>query len=286
MPTWNRSCRTLLAALVAVAVAAFAATGTTRAGDSGVTCGFDAAMHNLTVTFHYDHAEARIFRDGRDLVVDDFIGPRGCAGMEDPTRFNTERVSVRNQAPSTMGFRLYLQLQGGPFAPGFTGEGLGSSEIEFAVSFPAGSRSWVWVSGRKGRDRIILGRLADDEGANLNAAEDADDSDVTLTGGSFLVHASRGADVVSGRGGGGFIGPYGRPVVALGDRGDDLLKGGPKGDRLIGGSGHDTIKGGRGKDLLRSRDHERDRVRCGPGVDVAEVDRIDRVRGCEHVQTS
>ncbi len=128
--------------------------------------------------------------------------------------------------------------------------------------------------------------LARGQGANLNAAEDVDDPDVTIRGGAPLVSGFRGADVISARGrGGAFIGPFPWSVFAFGSRGDDLLIGGPNRDYLIGGRGHDTMKGGHGGDFLGARDGARDVVRCGRGSDIARVDRIDRRRGCEDVRT-
>jgi Ca2+-binding RTX toxin-like protein len=295
----------LLASLATLAaIATFAATSTTDAGTrAGVTCRFDIATHRLTVTFHNDDANGGIVRDGDHLVVEDVFGPLGCAGTQDPTRFNTERVRVRGRAQSVDDLEFKLDLREGPMAPGLGDEGDGSSEIEFAVSFPAGSASRVPIHGRQVPDRIVLGDLAHRRGANLNALEYVDDSDVTIRGGTFLVYGFGGADVVSARGGGGFIGPYPGSLFAFGQRGRDLLTGGPKrdylwgmggddlltagrkGDYLKGGQGHDAMKGGRGGDFVHARDNTRDKVRCGRGSDNANADRIDRLRRCEDVHT-
>jgi Ca2+-binding RTX toxin-like protein len=62
--------------------------------------------------------------------------------------------------------------------------------------------------------------------------------------------------------------------VLFGGRGNDLLDGGRGCDRLYGGPGNDT---------LRARDGQQDVVDCGPGFDVAHVDRVDRVSACERV---
>jgi Ca2+-binding RTX toxin-like protein len=105
---------------------------------------------------------------------------------------------------------------------------------------------------------------------------------VRIRKGRFLVG---GFNVVSGRGGGGFIGPYRRSLFAVGTPGDDRLSGGPKRDYLIGRGGHDTMHGGGGEDFLRARDKTRDVVRCGRGADIAKVDRVDRLRRCEDVRT-
>jgi hypothetical protein len=75
--------------------------------------------------------------------------------------------------------------------------------------------------------------------------------------------------------------------------GADILRALAGGDRVVGGFGPDRLVGGRGSDLLvaasgndivYARDGDPDRVSCGPGDDVAFVDRRDRVRGCESVR--
>lgn len=78
-----------------------------------------------------------------------------------------------------------------------------------------------------------------------------------------------------------------------GGAGNDLLDGGPGADRIagatgndriVGGAGRDSLAGGPGNDRVNARDRTRDSVRCGPGVDVAIVDRTDVVaRDCERV---
>lgn len=279
--------RALFASLATLAAfTAFAGTGTTQAGTrAGVACRFDVATHRLIVTFHNDDANGGIVRDGDALVVEDVFGPIGCAGAQDPTRFNTERVRVRARAANVDDLEFEIDLTAGPFAPGFSDEGDGSSEIEFSIPFPAGSGSRVPIHGRWGPNRILLGHLPHRQGANLNAAEDVDDPDVTIRGGKFYVQGGGRADVISAQGGGGFVGPYSKPVFAAGAPGGDLLTGGPKRDYLIGGRGHDTMKGNGGRDFLRARDHRRDVVRCGRGRDLAKVDRIDQVRRCEDVFT-
>ena len=78
-----------------------------------------------------------------------------------------------------------------------------------------------------------------------------------------------------------------------GNAGDDLLVGGSGNDRLSGGAGEDRLTGGpdrnrllggSGNDRLNARNGSFDRVNCGRGRDVARVDRVDRVRGCERVR--
>jgi len=66
---------------------------------------------------------------------------------------------------------------------------------------------------------------------------------------------------------------------------DDVLYGRSGNDGLRGGPGRDILDGGPGNDTIQARDGGRDEVRCGPGNDLALVDRRDHVaRDCEHVR--
>ena len=49
----------------------------------------------------------------------------------------------------------------------------------------------------------------------------------------------------------------------------------PGNDRLLGGAGNDSIK---------ARDGQRDTIDCGPGRDIAIVDRLDRATHCEVIR--
>ncbi len=80
-----------------------------------------------------------------------------------------------------------------------------------------------------------------------------------------VLYGTAGDDVIHGRGG------------------DDVIRGLRGDDVLIGGRGRDRILAGPGDDRIRARDGARDVVRCGPGRDVALVDAVDRVTGCERV---
>jgi hypothetical protein len=98
----------------------------------------------------------------------------------------------------------------------------------------------------------------------------------TLAGGARadrLVGTS-GADLLYGEGGNDTL---------LGGRGNDVLFGGRGADVLDGGRGLDRLYGGPGNDLVKARDGARDVVDCGPGRDLAFVDRLDRTSGCERV---
>jgi Ca2+-binding RTX toxin-like protein len=98
-------------------------------------------------------------------------------------------------------------------------------------------------------------------GRTLAGAENAD----RLTGTAF-------GDVLLGRAGND---------VLRGLAGNDVLRGGAGNDRLDGGPGGDLLLGGPGNDTIRAQDGQRDTVDCGPGHDIAYVDRVDKITHCE-----
>jgi Ca2+-binding RTX toxin-like protein len=70
--------------------------------------------------------------------------------------------------------------------------------------------------------------------------------------------------------------------TAVGSAAPERLEGGDGEDYLDGAGGVDDLSGGAGGDVLRARDGGPDRVGCGPGRDLAIVDRVDRVESdCE-----
>jgi Ca2+-binding RTX toxin-like protein len=102
------------------------------------------------------------------------------------------------------------------------------------------------------------------------------------------------------------VGGGGNDVLKAGDT-NDTVDGGPGDDIVEGGLGNDTVVGGPGKDMIMgdssashcgisscqiafgndtidARDGEADQVDCGIGEDVARVDAIDTVTGCETVE--
>jgi Tol biopolymer transport system component len=92
----------------------------------------------------------------------------------------------------------------------------------------------------------------------------------------------------------------GKPATISATPGRDLLPnlGGPDVIASLGGNDviktpfsktdrsrtHDTVCGGPGNDKLVTVDRSRDVVDCGPGMDSAVVDAIDRVKHCERVK--
>jgi Ca2+-binding RTX toxin-like protein len=142
------------------------------------------------------------------------------------------------------------------------------------------------IVGTRARD-VILGGSGNDRirarsGGDLVCAGPGNDR-VLGGGGNDRLFGQAGNDVL--------FGGSGRDVLR-GDRGNDRLYGGAGNDRVFGGPGNDRIdpgpgrdrvNGGAGNDRIFSVDGRRDVIDCGPGRDVAIVDSVDRVRGCETV---
>ena len=55
-------------------------------------------------------------------------------------------------------------------------------------------------------------------------------------------------------------------------------------DRLRGTAGTDRVLAGPGNDLIVSRDHRRDIVSCGSGLDRVVADQLDQLGGCERIE--
>ncbi len=70
-------------------------------------------------------------------------------------------------------------------------------------------------------------------------------------------------------------------VEVQGGGGVDRIRTGEGADRITGGRGTDAIDAGAGDDEVDAVDGRRDRVNCGEGNDVADVDPVDLVTGCE-----
>jgi hypothetical protein len=128
-------------------------------------------------------------------------------------------------------------------------------------------------------------------GEGLYGTEEADEltgtsrSDVLMGHyGDDILRGLAGNDVISGDVGDDEIFGGGGGDGLVGGSGKDLIDGGDGNDELIGGPDKDRLIGGAGDDRIEARDGERDVVKCGPGKDVAFVDKKDEVKGCEKVR--
>ena len=143
---------------------------------------------------------------------------------------NTDTIEV-----SATGGTLVIDLSGGPFAPGQTQESSGQSEIEFTGNLGSGT---LRIDGSDGADTIAAGT----DGVNLNADENADDVDVTLTTVSMMVvNGGSGNDklIWDGQEGTGSISTISGAFD--GGDGNDLLAGSAADDTIAGGPGTDTV---------------------------------------------
>jgi Ca2+-binding RTX toxin-like protein len=148
-----------------------------------------------------------------------------------------------------------------------------------------GTRHADRLLGRAGRDKLAGGGGTD-----------------TLIGGKGRDHllGGRGPDTLDGgRGRDGLRGGRGDDILnggrgrdnLRGGRGDDQLLAGPGGGVMTGGPGSDEFNeingelvGAEGNDRILARDGTQDAINCGPGNDVAVVDRSEEgVFDCETV---
>jgi hypothetical protein len=122
--------------------------------------------------------------------------------------------------------------------------------VKVSVALGAGANVLV-VLGSNAPDHVAAGT----KGVALSARVTG--RDIRLEGVTELrVRAGAGADVVTTAGSSvadappSVGGPFPAPVLVHGDAGDDVIGGGPFGDRLGGGGGSDIVAGGAGADAL------------------------------------
>ena len=225
-------------------------------GNEG-TAGGDDRIHggpgNDTLTGDTPNGGAVIGKDtldggpGRDTVKDDWYRFDGAGGDEDP--------------PPSVTFD-------GKANDGRPGEGdnvTGVERIESGV--PHSGKATTLVGDNGPNDFLLLFTNGNVKGQG--GADDIEGSDYPdwLDGGSGPDHlyGGFGDDVITG-------GP-GRDTI-LGDR-DPACEVGPIFGSCTIGTGNDTIY---------ARDGVADSIDCGPGADVAYVDRADTTRRCEKVK--
>lgn len=229
-----------------------------------------------------------------DLATSHLGSKQPCGAA---TTSNTDLVLIQGGGQAGV---LFLADQGaGPFAPGFTAEPTGVSEIEFEFH-PSGA--FVFI-GTPAPAVVRLGTA----GANVNGDDDVDvtlfstpagfgyvggpgDDDIAATGGlgtgdpatlEFVGNGGGGDDVLAAGAGRAFLEGFG---------GDDVVRGGPKGDVLTGGGGDDRVVGGAGRDRIEGKAGDdrllgkrgKDRINGGPGRDrCAGGPGKDAVEKCE-----
>ncbi len=185
------------------------------------------------------------------------------------TTTNTDSISITGGVGTTQ--TLVLDMSGGAFGPGATGESSGTSEIEIATSLGDATDAIV-VKGTPGDDTIRIGQ----SGLNLNSDTDVD---VTFAPLPALISVSGlgGANVLYAKGGSGTGSIFlGNVILTAGDDPGNVLDasagatnqlvGGASNDVLNGQIGSDTISGGGGNDTIVGNDGS-DEITGGPGLD-------------------
>jgi hypothetical protein len=153
-----------------------------------------------------------------------------------------------------------------------------------------------FLSGGDGIDSLLGGAGNDslNSGPGIDRL-DAGDGDDFLSGedGSDLLLGGAGNDSLAGGNGDDSLnsGP-GEDTLDGGPGGDyvdggpgfDVANGGPGDDLVAGGADPDRVNGGPGIDQLDTRDGVRDLVDCGGGRDLAIVDPVEVILGCDDVR--
>lgn len=94
-----------------------------------------------------------------------------------------------------------------------------------------------------------------------------------------------GSDTMTGDNGPDYIASGAGNDKLFGKGGNDSLQGQAGADRIDGGPGRDKMYGGPGGDRINARDGKPgDLLNCGPGRDVALINRGDTTRGCEVIK--
>jgi Ca2+-binding RTX toxin-like protein len=201
----------------------------------------------------------RIVRSNERITIVD--GPTGtpifCAGADVAEVGNTNRINISGPIMSTSDGYV-VDESAGRFAPGFTTETTGRSEIEILANTTGGVRGMLEVRGTSERDvyRVGANGLVDLGGDG--------DADFSITAGATEVRllGAGGPDILSGQ-----SIADGVASVKL------LLDGGSEADSLKGGTATDDFRGGEGNDTLLTVDKKFDFMSGGPQFDRALVDR-------------
>ncbi len=187
------------------------------------------------------------------------------------------------------------RLAGGPGLDRVAG-GPGDDVLEGAANPLVGADGADVLVGGEGRDTLSGGpgddTLAGGPGADSLSGGDGDGDAVDY--GSVRVPVRVSFDDVADDGPAGERDDARSDIERLeGGLGDETVRGTARAERLRGSEGEDYLDGAGGTDeldgglagdVLRSRDGVPDRVGCGPGIDFAIVDPVDRVLSdCELV---
>ena len=255
-----------------------------------------------------------LFRESEDLVPygDVVLEERHrlpCQGQ--PTVTTTDRITI-GQAPRLLPpiGNFDFHLESGPLAPGRTPEATGESEIEVAIALPGivdvsiyGPDEPATYTATRSHKTLRLNLNGDDDfdfalavtSTNLfgSAADDLMDATGRRKGigrseASLTLFGEGGSDrLITGGGRDGAVGGQGADFIDTRQRGSNI-SGGNGNDRIIAGPSYQLINAGAGNDRINARGGGRDEIDCGPGEDVARVDRKDTgdISGCERIRAN
>jgi Ca2+-binding RTX toxin-like protein len=257
-----------------------------------VTCTQDEfGQPFITLASDGDRVDVRVGSGG----AIQFDGGPGFVPCGTATRNSTDTITITDTSGGNTLARI--DLSGGPFEPGSSGEPGGSDEIEFHVDLGGQPDDVLLVSGTSGHDLVVVGH----KGVNLNPTETKGiDADIQAPfhAGVLQIDAGDGNDEIRGDGGFGTGEAFGGSWHARGEGGNDVIRGsevargcpgrqkfecldgnggrdrinGRGGrDELWGGQGNDELQGGRGDDLLRGHESG-DTLAGGRGRDTLRGD--------------
>jgi Ca2+-binding RTX toxin-like protein len=229
----------LLAAVLAASAAAVVAAPTAALAAAG--CSLSSST--LTVTVGSGDVVTIARAPGSDAITVTGGGSPSCGAA---TVANVDEIDVLGGAGPQ---DVTIDLSNGPFGPGLTTEGTGTSEIEIAVDLGTDDDT-LTINGTSGADTFAAGT----DGVNLNGDSDAD---VFAFGGGAIpanvaltLAGAAGIDTLRADGTGGAGSASLLPITLAGGDAVDTLNGGTAADVIRGGAGSDVINGGASLDTI------------------------------------
>jgi hypothetical protein len=148
-----------------------------------------------------------------------------------------------------------------------------------------GGQGGAGVAAATAGDDTLTGTAAADRICGLAGSDtiDAGAGDDTVFGDACDVKARSLAGAAANGGNDTLSGSDGNDTL-YGAGGNDKLNGGKGNDKLFGGGGTNSYAAGAGRDKVSARNGKRESIDCGPGRDMATVDKKDKVKGCEKVK--
>jgi Ca2+-binding RTX toxin-like protein len=241
--------------LVVVTMAAAGVLTIAGPASAATTCVFDPVTRIVDVNAPDNLSQPVLHvQSGAIHMTAATTGPcKDLSGTIDATTTTTDLIRVTGVDGTNQG--VFIDLTGGPFAPGFTDETGDTDEIEFQIGMGTGNDS-VFVTGSNSAVTGDVIRLGSD-GINLNGDADVDTVNASSTPAlpsgveNYQVSAGDGDDDVFADGSGAAgSAAFGSALTLFGGAGHDELTGGTQADSMDGGPGDDILLGGSGDDTL------------------------------------